>query len=130
MYNKQKLINAVIKDLKKGFALGDYTVLNELLGFIPDKNLLQALPEEQWKKHKVPEPYFNIVAQGYDESLEREQVEIKINGDSGKVFLIKSDCGFIVDVYSPVEGEEDELVNTMAIFDDDLEQEEIEELQS
>ena len=47
----QKLVNAVIEDLKRGFTVGDYTVLEELLFFIPKKNLIQALPEEDWKKY-------------------------------------------------------------------------------
>ena len=49
---KQQLIDAVIDDLKKGFEYGDYTVLDELLHFIPKKNLVQALPEEEWKKYE------------------------------------------------------------------------------
>lgn len=49
---KQQLVDAVIKDLKKGFKVGDYTVLDELLKFIPAKNLVQALPEEQWTDFK------------------------------------------------------------------------------
>ncbi len=48
----QKLVDAVIEDLKKGFMHGDYTVLEELLFFIPKENLVQALPEEQWSKFK------------------------------------------------------------------------------
>ena len=47
---KQELVDAVIDDLKKSFELGDYTVLDELLHFIPRKNLIQALPEEDWKR--------------------------------------------------------------------------------
>lgn len=46
----QKLVDAVIEDMKKNFAVGDYTVLDELLKFIPKVNLLQALPEEDWSK--------------------------------------------------------------------------------
>ena len=46
---KQELVDAVIESLKKDFAVGDYTVLDELLKFIPDKNLVQSLPEEQFK---------------------------------------------------------------------------------
>ena len=49
---KQKLVDAVIDDLKKSFELGDYTVLDELLHFIPKKNLIQALPEEEWNKYR------------------------------------------------------------------------------
>ena len=49
---KQQLIDAVIEDLKKGFEYGDYTVLDELLHFIPKKFLIGALPEEEWAKCK------------------------------------------------------------------------------
>ena len=49
---KQEIVDAVIDDLKKGFEVGDYTVLEELLGFIPIENLIQALPEEEWKNWK------------------------------------------------------------------------------
>lgn len=50
--SKQKLIDAVIEDLKENsFKHEDYTVLDELLSFIPVKNLIQALPEEQWDKY-------------------------------------------------------------------------------
>lgn len=47
---KEKLRDAVIEDLKESFAVGDYTVLDELLSFIPLPNLVQALPEEMWVK--------------------------------------------------------------------------------
>lgn len=46
------VVDAVIKDLKANFELGDYTVLEELLQMIPRKNLINSLPEEQWKDHK------------------------------------------------------------------------------
>lgn len=46
---EDNLIDAVIDDLKKSMALGDYTVLDELLRFIPRENLIGALPEELWK---------------------------------------------------------------------------------
>lgn len=46
---RQKLIDAVIEDLKENsFKYDDYTVLDELLSFIPTKVLIQALPEEKW----------------------------------------------------------------------------------
>jgi len=44
---KQTLINKVIEDLKTGFSVGDYTVLDELLQFIPTKILEGSLPEEE-----------------------------------------------------------------------------------
>ncbi len=54
---KQNLVDAVIEDLKKGFAAGDYTVLDELLHFIPNDDLIHALPEEEWKKWKSLHDY-------------------------------------------------------------------------
>lgn len=48
---KEQLVNQVIDDLKNSFENGDYTVLEELLWFVPNKNLLQALPEEEWDKY-------------------------------------------------------------------------------
>ena len=47
---KEKLIDAVITDLKNGFEMGDYTVLGELLEMLPEENLIKSLPEEQWNK--------------------------------------------------------------------------------
>lgn len=54
---KQELVDAVIESLKKDIANGDLTVLDELLHFIPNKNLVQSLDEKQWKLY----PEFNNV---------------------------------------------------------------------
>jgi len=48
---KQKLVDEVIEEVKKDLLHGDETVLDELLKFIPVKNLLQALGEEKWKNY-------------------------------------------------------------------------------
>jgi hypothetical protein len=48
---KISLIDAVIEEIKQDVKDGDLTVLEELLKFIPEANLLQALPEEQWKHY-------------------------------------------------------------------------------
>jgi len=50
---KQKLVDDVIEDLKESLVQGDYTVLDELLKFIPTKNLVQALPEEKWGDYPI-----------------------------------------------------------------------------
>jgi hypothetical protein len=47
--DKQKLIDTVIESLRENIANGDFTVLEELLGFIPTNNLIESLSEEQWK---------------------------------------------------------------------------------
>lgn len=45
------LIDLVIEELKDSFSYNDYTILEELLGFIPEHNLLQVLPEENQKRY-------------------------------------------------------------------------------
>lgn len=50
---KQKLADAVLEELKKDFASGDFTVIDDLLKRIPFKDLIQALPEEQWNQHPM-----------------------------------------------------------------------------
>ena len=57
---KQELVDAVIEQLKKDFDMGDYTVLDELLGYIPKKVLLQSLPEEMWSKFEHNEDEVDI----------------------------------------------------------------------
>jgi len=44
--NKELIVDIVIKDLKLGFEYDDYTVLDELLGYIPDNILLETIPED------------------------------------------------------------------------------------
>lgn len=52
---KKLLIDRVIESLEDDVILGDTTVLEELLGFIPDHLLRGALPEEEWKNWPLPE---------------------------------------------------------------------------
>jgi hypothetical protein len=49
---KQVVIDAVIEQLKEDIKQGDFTVLDELLGFVPTDTLIRSLPEEQWSKFK------------------------------------------------------------------------------
>ena len=53
--NKQKLIDAVIKQTKKDLLEGDCTVLESLLTFIKSSNLVQSLPEENWNEYPEAE---------------------------------------------------------------------------
>ncbi|HWY34507.1 MAG TPA: hypothetical protein VNX68_07665 [Nitrosopumilaceae archaeon] len=46
---RQQLTDAVIHQIKRDAECGDTTVLDDLLKFIPEENLVQALPEEEWK---------------------------------------------------------------------------------
>ena len=50
---KQKVVDAVIEQLKKDLSVGDETCLEELLSFLPTKILINSLPEEDWEKFKT-----------------------------------------------------------------------------
>ncbi len=46
------LIERVIEEIRKDFAMGDLTSLDELLSFVPRENLIGYLPEEEWDKYE------------------------------------------------------------------------------
>jgi hypothetical protein len=60
------------------------------------------------------EDYFKIQSNGYNEELQREEIQIHA-GQNGNIFLIKTEEGFIVDVYG-----QEEIVNSMPVWEDDL----------
>lgn len=49
---KQQLIEDVIDHIKLDMMNGDYTAIDELLGLMPNKNLIYFLPERDWKKYQ------------------------------------------------------------------------------
>ena len=51
---------------------------------------------------------------GYQKELQREEIQIH-GGENANIFLIKTDEGFVVDVYG-----QNNLIDTMAIFEDVL----------
>jgi len=46
------LINRVIVEIQRDFAMGDLTSLDELLSFVPRENLIGYLPEEEWERYE------------------------------------------------------------------------------
>lgn len=46
------LIDRVIEEIRKDFAMGDLTALDELLTFVPRENLIGYLPEEEWEQYE------------------------------------------------------------------------------
>lgn len=115
--HKQILVDAVIEDLKKGFELGDYTVLDELLNKLPIKTLVQSLPEEEWGKYKdLNNSYFEVMHQDFNEDAGREEIQIHA-GENGNVYLYQDGdkLGFIIDVYG-----QNDLADTMTVWEDDL----------
>ena len=51
-----KLINAVLAQIKEDIIADDMTSIEELLRHTPEVSLLAYLPEEQWADHATPEP--------------------------------------------------------------------------
>ncbi len=48
---KDRLVDIVIEQIKKDFAMGDETAVDELLRFIPDENLIGFLPDEDQPRY-------------------------------------------------------------------------------
>jgi hypothetical protein len=105
---EQKLVDEVIENIKKDIAMGDYTVLDELLHFIPRKNLIQSLSEERWKTYETQSNWSEIHDDFEDEGFvhidawtsadddEQGNVIAKINVLTKEVIYIderaKTDC--------------------------------------
>jgi hypothetical protein len=49
---KQDLIDTVLEQIKLDVHTGELLALDELLGFLPNVNLIEYLPEEDWKPFK------------------------------------------------------------------------------
>ena len=49
---KQELIDRVLDELNESVCNGDFTTLEELLNFLPNKYLIGSLNEEEWKVYK------------------------------------------------------------------------------
>lgn len=60
------------------------------------------------------EDYFKIQSNGYNHELQREEIQIHC-GENGNLMLVKTDEGFVVDVYG-----QNDIVGTMAIWEDQL----------
>ena len=71
--------------------------------------------ENQTSNVQKDSDYFQIKSQGYNHELEREEIQIHC-GENGNLFLIKTEEGFIVDVYN-----QGDNVDTMTIWEEDLE---------
>jgi hypothetical protein len=62
-----------------------------------------------------PEPiYFHVINAGWNGDTQRQEVEINA-GDNGKIMIVKTDEGFVIDVYG-----QNDLVDTMAVWEDDM----------
>lgn len=62
------------------------------------------------------------LAEGKSLLKEGDSIDIAVNDDIS-VHVYRSDCGYVIDVW-PQQGNGDDLVNTMTIWDDDLIQDE------
>ena len=52
MKGKEELIEIVIEQIKVDIHCWDIEAIEELLGFIPNVNLIEYLPEEHWEQFK------------------------------------------------------------------------------
>ena len=50
--SKEDLIDNVLEQIKVDVHCNDYTAVKELLGFIAIENLINYLPEDEWKQFK------------------------------------------------------------------------------
>jgi hypothetical protein len=67
------------------------------------------------KKGNTRPNYFEVVAQGWNEGLEREEIQIHC-GENGNLMIVKTPEGFGFDAFD-VNGEN---INTMAVWEDDI----------
>jgi hypothetical protein len=50
--SKQDLIEMALKQIELDVHCGDVEAIEELLGFLPNVNLIEYLPEDEWKQFK------------------------------------------------------------------------------
>lgn len=50
--SKENLIEIVVEQIRQDVHCGEYEALAELLTFLPVVNLIEYLPEEEWKQFK------------------------------------------------------------------------------
>jgi hypothetical protein len=50
--SKEDLIEIVVQQIRQDVHCGEYEALEELLGFMPNVNLIEYLPEEDWRQFK------------------------------------------------------------------------------
>ena len=92
----QPIVDAVIEQLKDDMSKGDYTVLDELLKFIPRQLLINSLPEKDWQNftaeamretliNKVFQKYYSDDEPKYDgknraylDTLSNDELEMKL----------------------------------------------------
>lgn len=46
----QRLLDRVVEVIRRDIDGGDYSAVEELISFCPQENLIQSLPEEEWKQ--------------------------------------------------------------------------------
>ena len=84
MKTKQQLINRVIEVLKEQIEQGDETVIDELFHFIPCKNLVNCLYEEEWKN------YEHLVKQYNQYTINHKTMKTIITNKQGLPAVIKA----------------------------------------
>jgi hypothetical protein len=101
----QSFLEELREEAQELIDLGDSREKAEGYGMMKVINAIRPMPTNL---------YFELIAVGNNEDLLREEIEINC-GENGKIMIVKTDEGFVIDVY----GQED-LVDTMAIWEDDI----------
>lgn len=128
--NKKQEIESMLMSIYIAIGIEKPQNHDEILDFIIEDVDETADPEDwhsgdvsiafrRWMESKeTPDDdnYFKIVHQGFQKELSHEEIQVHA-GDNGNVFLIKTEEGFIVDVYG-----NGDVVDTMAIYEEDLDQ--------
>lgn len=78
------LIDRVIEEIRKDFAMGDLTGLDELLSFVPRENLIGYLPEEEWEQYEN-----DYQCQNCGGGFTREEIVFDDNGEDLCVDCVK-----------------------------------------
>ena len=111
---KNKYGNDDPKNYDNNLAFLDTLTTDELIRMAND-NSLEVEEVVDGEPILKPNDYFKVVCHSFNEDILREEIEIKA-GNNGKVFLIKTDEGFIIDVYDKCQ----DNINSMTIWEDDL----------
>jgi hypothetical protein len=106
----EELFNELREQAEELINLGDSHEKREGYGMM---KVLDALTTITGKF--CPEPiYFHLISSGWNGDVQRQEVEINA-GDNGKIMIVKTDEGFVIDVYG-----QNDIVDTMAIWEDTL----------
>jgi hypothetical protein len=127
---KETIIESMLLDLYMSIGMDRPSNHEDIREFVIDDVNETADPEDwhsgdvaiafrRWieSKGNVENDYFQVIHKGYQTDVQREQVYVK-GGENANIYIIKTDEGFIIDVYG-----EGDHIDSMTIWDDQLDPE-------